>query len=65
KVETGQGIEEIQADTIVMAAGSKSVNDLADAIKSKKIPFDVIGDAGKIGMAFDAVHQGYAAGMKI
>ena len=65
KVETGQGIEEIQADTIVMAAGSKSVNDLAAVIEAKKIPFDVIGDAGKIGMAFDAVHQGYAAGMNI
>jgi 2,4-dienoyl-CoA reductase (NADPH2) len=65
KVETGQGIEEIPADTIVMATGSKSVNDLADAIKSKDIPFDVIGDAGKIGMAFDAVHQGYKAGTNI
>jgi 2,4-dienoyl-CoA reductase (NADPH2) len=64
-VETGQGIEEIPADTIVMATGSKSVNDLADAIKSKNIPFNVIGDAGKIGMAFDAVHQGYKAGTNI
>jgi 2,4-dienoyl-CoA reductase (NADPH2) len=65
KIETGQGIEEIPADTIVMAAGSRSVNELATIIKAKKIPFDVIGDANTIGMAFDAVHQGYAAGIKI
>jgi len=65
KIETDQGIEEITADTIVLAAGSRSVNDLAAVIEAKKIPFDVIGDAGKIGMAFDAVHQGYAAGTKI
>ncbi|MDA3896706.1 MAG: FAD-dependent oxidoreductase [Desulfobacteraceae bacterium] len=65
KIETPQGIEEIPADTVVMAAGSKSVNELAAVIEEKKIPFDMIGDAGKIGMAFDAVHQGYAAGTKI
>jgi 2,4-dienoyl-CoA reductase (NADPH2) len=65
KVETAQGIEEIPADTVVMAAGSKSVNELAAVIEAKKIPFNVIGDAGKIGMAFDAIHQGYKAGTNI
>ena len=33
--------------------------------KQTGIPFDVIGDAKAIGMAFDAIHQGYRAGMKI
>ncbi len=65
KVETGQGIEDIPADTIVIAAGSRSVNDLTTVIEATKIPFDVIGDAGKIGMAFDAIHQGYKAGIRI
>jgi len=65
KIETQQGIEKIPADTIVMAAGSRSENALANIIKARNIPFDVVGDADTIGMAFDAVHKGYAVGMKI
>jgi len=65
KIDTGNGIEELAADTIVMAAGSKSVNGLADAIKTTGIPCDIIGDANKIGMAFDAIHQGYRTGMNV
>jgi len=65
KIETQQGMEEVPADTIVVAAGSRSENALADIIKARNIPFDVVGDAESIGMAFDAVHKGYAAGMNI
>ena len=65
KIETAQGIEELPADTIVLAAGSRCENSLVDVIKAKNIPFDVVGDADTIGMAFDAVHNGYAVGMKI
>ncbi len=65
KIETGAGVEEIQADTVVIAAGSKSTNELKAVIEGKGIPFDVVGDADSIGMAFDAVHQGYKAGSRI
>jgi 2,4-dienoyl-CoA reductase (NADPH2) len=65
KVETPEGISEIPADTVVLAAGSRSDSSLAAVIKETGIPFDVIGDANAIGMAFDAVHQGYRAGMGI
>lgn len=65
KVEAAGAVEEIPADTIVIAVGAKSDNALRTIIESKGIPCDVVGDANKIGMAFDAVHQGYAAGMKI
>ena len=65
KIESSQGIEDIPADTIVLAAGSKSENSLIDIIKARNIPCDVVGDAHSIGMAFDAVHKGYAAGMNI
>lgn len=64
-IETEKGQEELFADTIVLAAGSKSENQLASVIKKKKIPFTVIGDAKSIGMAFDAVHQGFEAGLNI
>ena len=65
RVETPDGISEIPADTVVLAAGARSDRSLVDIIKAKNIPFDVIGDAKAIGMAFDAVHQGYQAGMGI
>jgi len=65
KVEAAGNVEEIPADTVVIAVGAKSDNALRTIIESKGIAYDVVGDANKIGMAFDAVHQGYAAGMKI
>lgn len=65
RVETPEGVSEIPADTVVLAAGARPDNRLAEIIKAKSIPFDVIGDASAIGMAFDAIHQGYRAGMKI
>ncbi len=54
--------ESIPADTVVMAAGSRSYNPLQEAVEKLGIDCQVIGDAGKVGLAFDAVHQGYRAG---
>ena len=65
KVEIDGRVEEIPADTVILAAGAKSHNPLAELIKQKGIPCEVIGDAGQVAMAFDAVHQGYNAGRKI
>jgi 2,4-dienoyl-CoA reductase (NADPH2) len=65
RVETADGVEEIPADTVVLAAGSRSVSDLAALIEAKEIACDIIGDAKNIGMAFDAIHQGFKAGMGI
>jgi 2,4-dienoyl-CoA reductase (NADPH2) len=65
KIETADGVEEIPADTVVLAAGSRSINDLAATIEAKGIACDIIGDAKNIGMAFDAIHQGFKAGMSI
>ncbi|MBF0301813.1 MAG: FAD-dependent oxidoreductase, partial [Desulfamplus sp.] len=64
-VETPNGVQEITADSIVIATGSASENRLLPEIKSLNIPCDVIGDAKSIGMAFDAVHQGVIAALKI
>ena len=65
KVEIDGNIEEIRADTVILAAGAESFNPLADVIDQKGIPYEVVGDAGQVAMAFDAVHQGYKAGRKI
>ncbi|QTA81873.1 NADPH dehydrogenase [Desulfonema limicola] len=64
-IESEKGREHIQADTIVLAAGSKPYNPLEPVLKQKNIKYQVIGDAGKIGRAFEAVHQGYAAGRAV
>ena len=65
KVEFDGKIEEITADTVILAAGSKSENSLQATLESLKIPFEVCGDAKKIGLAFDAVHQGFEAGRNV
>jgi len=62
KVEKDGAIEIIPADTIVLAAGSCSVNPLEEPLAAMGIPCQVVGDARKVALAFDAVHQGYNAG---
>ncbi|MBF0468508.1 MAG: FAD-dependent oxidoreductase [Desulfamplus sp.] len=65
RIETANGIEEIIADTIVIATGSVPDNRLLPEIEKLGIPCDVIGDSKSIGMAFDAVHQGVLAAMNV
>ncbi len=64
-VEGPAGTEEIPADTVVMAAGAVSHNPLQSLLEARGIPFRVAGDAAGIGRAFDAVHQGAAAGREV
>lgn len=66
RVERQNGeIKELPADTIVLAAGSLPDNLLAKELEKLNIEYKIIGDAGAIGLAFDAVHQGYAAGSEL
>lgn len=57
--------KEIAADTIVLAAGSNPFNRLQPVLEALKIPFEKAGDAVDMARAFDAVHQGFAAGRRI
>jgi 2,4-dienoyl-CoA reductase (NADPH2) len=54
--------ESIPADSVVLALGSESYNPLQELIAKKGIPCQVVGDAQKVGLAFKAVHDGFAAG---
>ncbi|MCP4680624.1 MAG: FAD-dependent oxidoreductase [Deltaproteobacteria bacterium] len=65
KVESGDNVEEIPADTVVLAVGSVSENPLQKLMEKKDIPCTVVGDAKKVAKAFDAVHEGFAAGRDI
>ncbi len=61
-VEKDGVLEEIEADTVVVAAGSQSLNPFQAYLEQQGIEFSVVGDAGNIATAFEAVHQGYDAG---
>lgn len=64
-VEQGENTFEIMADTVVVAAGSVSCNPLETVLESLGVAYRVVGDAGQVGMAFDAVHQGFRTGLDI
>ncbi|MBW2367123.1 MAG: FAD-dependent oxidoreductase [Deltaproteobacteria bacterium] len=65
KVERDGAPDFIAADTVVLAAGARPYNPLSDLLEKKGIACQVVGDAGRIGLAFDAVHQGFAAGKNV
>ena len=65
KVEMDGNIEEIPSDTVVLAVGAASYNPLQEAVEKRGIPCMVIGDASRVALAFDAVHQGFEAGREI
>jgi len=57
--------ELLPADTVVLAVGTRAENSLQQACEELDIPCQVIGDAGRPAMVFDAVHQGYRAGREV
>ncbi len=65
RIECGGNVEEIPADTVVLAVGTKRHNPLQEIVENKGIMFRVVGDAAEAGTVFEAVHQGFAAGAEI
>jgi 2,4-dienoyl-CoA reductase-like NADH-dependent reductase (Old Yellow Enzyme family)/thioredoxin reductase len=52
-------------DSVVMAVGTKSVNDLIVPLQERNIKVEVIGDARKPGQIYDAVKDGFDIALKI
>jgi 2,4-dienoyl-CoA reductase (NADPH2) len=65
KVQIGDSVEEIEADTVVLAIGARPYNPIEGLLKLKGIPCWVIGDAQRIGRAFEAIHQGFEVGRNL
>jgi 2,4-dienoyl-CoA reductase (NADPH2) len=65
KVAKGNAVEEIPADTVVLAMGARPYNPIEAFLRQKGIPCQVIGDARTIGRAYDAIHQGFEAGRNV
>jgi len=56
---------ELQCDTVVLAAGTSPQASLVQKLEKLGIPYIVAGDAQRVGLAFDAIHSGYAAGKNV
>ena len=65
RIEGASGIEEIPADTVVLAAGTKAYNPLKELVVREGIPFRIVGDASSPATVFDAIHNGFLAGAGI
>ncbi|MFB3925695.1 MAG: FAD-dependent oxidoreductase [Syntrophales bacterium] len=57
--------ETINADTVIVAAGSKPNNDLAAELADKSYKVVTIGDASKVGKVMEALEAGYLAGLQM
>jgi 2,4-dienoyl-CoA reductase (NADPH2) len=64
-VETPDGQKPVKADTVVVATGAKPNQELEAVLQELKIPYRIVGDALRIGKAFDAIHDGFEAGRTI
>jgi 2,4-dienoyl-CoA reductase (NADPH2) len=65
RIETAGEIEELAADTVVLAVGTRSYNPLRKAAAELGIHCQVVGDADHPATAFEACHSGFAAGRAI
>jgi len=65
RIECEGEVEEIPADSVVLAVGTCSHNPLQEQVATSGIPFRVAGDALQPAMVFEAIHQGFTAGREI
>jgi len=65
RIESAGQIEEIPADSVVLAVGTRRHAPLEESLEKRGITFRVVGDARTPAMVFDAVHAGFAAGREI
>ena len=59
------GRQTIPADHILVAVGLKPNRTLGDQLQEMGVPVVVVGDCGKVGKIYDAIHSGYKAGLRI
>jgi len=63
--QPGGKTERLPADTVVLALGAASYCPLQQELKDTDLEVLVVGDAQKVALAMDAVHEGYRAGRSI
>lgn len=65
RFEIAGQVEEVAADSVVLAVGTASFDPLKSVAAARGIALRVVGDAVRPAMVFDAVHEGFAAGREI
>ncbi len=65
KVSTRKEETTLPADSVIIAAGSTPYNPLQAGLQEKGFTCHSAGDANQIGLAFDAIHQGFAVADRI
>lgn len=65
KYKRNEGVQILDADTVVLAAGSQSKDDLVEDLKELNFEVQVIGDAVQPRTMLEAIHEGYLVGCKI
>ncbi len=65
RIEVDGREEELGADTVVLAVGTRPYNPLQEAATARGILARVVGDAVRPAMVFDAIHEGYMAACEI
>lgn len=61
----GSAITSISADTVVLATGSRSLNDLNDGLLQSGFDVKIIGDAKQVRHVMAATSEGYEIGMMV
>jgi len=64
-VETEDGQESIPADTVIMAVGSRSVNELAPAVMTEGVKVITLGDAKEPRKLTEAIREGFEEALKL
>ena len=62
--QAGQQLN-IEADTVILAVGTKAYNPLQKIAAEQHLFCEVVGDAKQPAMVFDAIHQGFTAGRNL
>jgi len=65
RIEVAGKSEEIPADSVVLAVGTRSCATLKEYAEVQGRTYRVAGDALRPAMVFDAIHQGFVAGREI
>jgi 2,4-dienoyl-CoA reductase-like NADH-dependent reductase (Old Yellow Enzyme family)/thioredoxin reductase len=63
--KAGREVRLAPVDTVVVAAGTRAVDELSRGLRDLEIEVHVIGDAQRPRRIFDAVHEGYAVGCRV
>jgi len=63
--DTVEGRVSIPADTVIMAVGARSVNELAEGLGKNGVPMLIIGDAASPRNMMDAIREGFETALTV